>query len=93
MSTLARLLQAVADTHADAGRRVSGTDSRGDSPRGPIMLLAGQGFALGLTMAWILISASAIFLAAYGSDLLPVTYIGAAGAGLAAEHVALGGVS
>jgi HEAT repeat protein len=53
-----------------------------ESPRGPILLLAGQGFALGLAMAWILIPASAIFLAAYGSELLPVTYLGAAVAGI-----------
>ncbi len=53
-----------------------------ESPRGPILLLAGQGFALGLTVAWVLIPASAIFLAAYGSELLPVTYIGAAIAGV-----------
>jgi len=46
-----------------------------DSPHRRIALLAGQGFALGLTMAWILIPATAIFLAAYGADLLPVTYI------------------
>lgn len=59
-----------------AVERTSGT------PRGPILLLAGQGFALGLTVAWILIPASAIFLAAYGSELLPATYIGAAVAGV-----------
>ena len=44
-------------------------------------------------MAWILIPASAIFLERYGSELLPVTYIGAAVAGLAVEHAARGGVS
>jgi HEAT repeat protein len=38
--------------------------------------------ALGLLMAWILIPASAIFLSTYGSGLLPVTYVGAAGAGV-----------
>ncbi len=53
-----------------------------DSPHGPIFLLAGQGFALGLTMAWIMIPASSLFLTAYGSELLPVTYIGAAVAGV-----------
>ena len=55
-------------------------------------LLAGQGFALGLTMAWIMIPASAIFLAAYGSELLPVTYIGAAVAGVVSSIAARGGV-
>ena len=38
-----------------------------------VALLAGQGFALGLTMAWILIPASTIFLEAYGPERLPVT--------------------
>ena len=37
-------------------------------------------------MAWILIPASAIFLDAYGAELLPVTYIGAAVAGAAASR-------
>ena len=45
-------------------------------------MLSGQAFALGLTIAWILIPASAIFLEAYGSKLLPVTYIGAGIAGV-----------
>jgi HEAT repeat protein len=48
-----------------------------------IALLAGQAFSLGLTTAWIAIPASAIFLEAYGSGLLPLTYIGAAVAGAA----------
>ena len=56
--------------------------SRTSRPTRRILLLAGQGFALGLTAAWIMIPASAIFLAAYGSELLPVTYIGAAVAGV-----------
>ena len=64
------------------GRGVTAVEPRHESPTGPVLLLAGQGFALGLTMAWILIPASAIFLAAYGSELLPVTYIGAAVAGV-----------
>ena len=50
-----------------------------------IVLLAAQGFALGLTLAWVTIPASAIFLTAYGADLLPVTYIGAAVAGVVAS--------
>ena len=37
----------------------------------------------GLLMSWILIPASAIFLVTYGADLLPVTYLGAAVAGVA----------
>ncbi len=49
-----------------------------------ILLLAIQGFALGVIIALIAISANAIFLEAYGSGPLPVTYIGAAAAGAAA---------
>ncbi|MEO6712265.1 MAG: hypothetical protein ABIM89_02415, partial [Mycobacteriales bacterium] len=49
-----------------------------------IVLLATQAFALGLTIAWIAVSASAIFLDAYGSGPLPATYVGAAAAGAAA---------
>jgi hypothetical protein len=52
--------------------------------RRKVALLFSQAFLLGLMMAWILIPATAIFLGAYGSDLLPVTYIGAAAAGWAA---------
>ena len=55
------------------------------TPTRRIVLLAGQAFALGLMMAWILVPASAIFLEAYGSGLLPVTYIGAAAAGIASS--------
>ncbi len=54
------------------------------SPRLKVALLAGQAFTLGLTTAWVLIPASALFLETYGSGLLPVTYIGAAVAGAAA---------
>jgi HEAT repeat protein len=57
------------------------------SPHRRILLLSGQAFALGLTIAWILIPASAIFLEAYGSKLLPVTYIGAGVAGMATSAV------
>ena len=56
------------------------------------MILAGQGFALGVTVAWITIPASAIFLAAYGAELLPVTYLGAAVAGIVVERRARGRV-
>jgi HEAT repeat protein len=55
---------------------------RGRSDARRVTLLAGQAFALGLLMAWIMIPAGAIFLSTYGSDLLPVTYIGAALAGV-----------
>jgi len=50
-----------------------------------VLLLASQAFALGLMMAWLLIPASTIFLETYGAGLLPVTYIGAAAAGIAAS--------
>jgi hypothetical protein len=61
---------------------VTGAERAHGSPTHRIFLLSGQGFALGLTTAWIMIPASAIFLEAYGSELLPVTYIGAAVAGV-----------
>ncbi len=50
-----------------------------------VLLLAAQAFALGLTVAWITIPASAIFLEAYGAGTLPFTYIGAAAAGVGAS--------
>ena len=52
-----------------------------------VALLAGQGFALGLTLSWVLIPASAIFLTAYGSEPLPLTYIASAAAGIVASSV------
>ena len=55
------------------------------SNRRPLLLLAGQAFALGLMVAWITIAASAIFLDTYGSGALPFTYIGAAAAGALAS--------
>ncbi len=57
------------------------TRTNHDSPQHRALLLAGQALALGLTTAWVMIPASAIFLEAYGPELLPVTYIGAAIAG------------
>ena len=57
-----------------------------DSQHRRIVLLAAQAFALGLTTAWIIIPASAIFLATYGPGLLPATYIGAAVAGVVASR-------
>jgi hypothetical protein len=55
-----------------------------ESPRSRISLLAAQAFALGLTTAWITVSATSIFLRSFGSDALPVTYVGAALAGITA---------
>jgi len=62
---------------------MSGKSSAVSSSR-RVALLAGQAFALGLTVAWITIPGSAIFLDTYGSGLLPVTYLGAAAAGATA---------
>ncbi len=50
----------------------------GRDPKPRILLLAAQALALGLTAAWITVSATAIFLESFGADSLPVTYIGAA---------------
>ena len=90
IATLARLLQAVERRRRPDGRGVTAADGERPSPNGRILLLAGQGFALGLTLAWITIPASTIFLTAYGADLLPVTYIGAACAGALASASLIG---
>ncbi|MBK5287721.1 MAG: hypothetical protein JJE46_04560 [Acidimicrobiia bacterium] len=66
---------------------MSAVATASDSPRLRVRMLSAQGFALGLTMAWIMIPASALFLAAYGPEWLPVTYIGAAAAGAASSSV------
>ncbi|HKY16055.1 MAG TPA: hypothetical protein VJM33_14105 [Microthrixaceae bacterium] len=55
-----------------------------DGPRRRLVLLASQAFALGLTVSWMAVSATSLFLEEYGSGALPVTYIGAAVAGAAA---------
>ena len=58
-------------------------------PRRVIALLASQAFAFGLGESLLLIVANAIFLDAYGSKWLPLTYVGIAVAGaLAAAGVA-----
>lgn len=44
-------------------------------------LLGGQALALGLALAWLTIPANSLFIAAYGADALPLTYLGAAVAG------------
>ncbi len=59
--------------------------SAGSSARGKITLLAGQAYALGLMMSWLLVGASTVFLDTYGSGLLPVTYVGAGLAGVASS--------
>lgn len=48
------------------------------APRRVIALLASQAFAFGLSESLLLIAANAIFLDAYGSKWLPLTYIGIA---------------
>jgi len=45
------------------------------SLRARLVLLTGQTFSLGLTLALLIIPASAIFLSTYGSERLPYTYI------------------
>lgn len=50
-----------------------------------VALLTAQAFALGLSLAWVTIPATAIFLETFGSGLLPVTYICAALAGAVAS--------
>lgn len=64
---------------------MTGAAGAGSSARGKITLLAGQGYALGLMMSWLLVGASTIFLDTYGSGLLPVTYVGAGFAGVASS--------
>ncbi len=58
------------------------TESARLSANRSILFLAAQAFALGLTTVWMLVPGTAIFLATYGSGLLPFTYVGAAIAGL-----------
>jgi hypothetical protein len=59
------------------------------APRRVIALLGGQAFAFGLSESLLLIVANAIFLDAYGSKWLPLTYVGIAVVGtLAAAGVA-----
>jgi hypothetical protein len=50
-------------------------------PRGVVGLLIAQAFAFGVTLALLLVPANALFLDAYGSKWLPVTYIATAVAG------------
>ena len=47
-------------------------------PRGVVGLLTAQAFAFGVTLALLLVPANSIFLDAYGSKWLPVTYIATA---------------
>ena len=59
------------------------------APRRVVALLASQAFAFGLSESLLLIVANAIFLDAYGSKWLPLTYVGIAVVGaLAAAGVA-----
>src|SRR5262249_53155049 len=53
-------------------RSVGMSDPR---PRQVVALLAGQAFAFGLSESLLLITANAIFLNAYGSKWLPLTYV------------------
>ena len=47
-------------------------------PRGVVGLLTAQAFAFGVTLALLLVPANSLFLDAYGSQWLPVTYIATA---------------
>ena len=58
------------------------SDAAGASVLLRVTLLSAQSFALGLLVAWITVPANAIFLAVYGSGVLPFTYVGAAGVGV-----------
>ncbi len=89
----------IARGHLDTGQAAAG--HRGRQPRSDtsvtpdpgasdpatrrILAVAGQGFTLGLTTAWMTIPASAIVLDSYGPRVLPFTYIGAAVAGAASS--------
>ena len=46
-----------------------------EAPATRLALLIGQSFALGLTLALLIVSANALFLPAYGSETLPYVYI------------------
>jgi len=48
-----------------------------------LLLLGGQAIALGVTMAFLVVPASSIFLATYGAEALPYTYLCVAVAGVA----------
>ena len=58
----------------------------GAPPRGVVGLLTAQAFAFGVTLALLVVPANSLFLDAYGSEWLPVTYIAIAvvGSGAAA---------
>ena len=56
----------------------------GAPPRGVVGLLTAQAFAFGVTLALLLVPANSLFLDAYGSQWLPVTYIATAVVGSAA---------
>ena len=53
------------------------------SPRGVLGLLTAQALAFGVSLALLIVPANSIFLDAYGSEWLPVTYIAIAIAGTA----------
>jgi hypothetical protein len=55
----------------------------GSSVRSRVALLGGQAIALGLMMAFLVVPASALFLAEYGASKLPYVYIAVGAAGVA----------
>ena len=54
-------------------------------PRGVVGLLTAEALAFGIMLALLVIPANALFLDAYGSEWLPVTYIAIAVVGTGAS--------
>ena len=61
--------------HDRMGGYMNSAQGKPPSLRAQLILLTGQTFSLGLTLAFLIIPASAIFLSTYGSERLPYTYI------------------
>ena len=58
-----------------------------DRSRATVLLLAAQAVGLGIAAALLVIPANGIFLAAYGAEWLPLTYVGIAALGSSASVV------
>ena len=58
-----------------------------DRARATVLLLAAQAVGLGVSAALLVIPANGIFLAAYGAEWLPLTYVGIAALGSSASVV------
>ena len=57
-----------------------------DRARATVLLLAAQAVGLGISAALLVIAANGIFLAAYGAEWLPLTYVGIAAIGVPARR-------